>query len=588
MTTDHICAIDLGTCNSTIAVFANNQVQCIPDSVSTTAVIPSVVTYCSGNIYCGSAAKANSCEANSQVYREVKYIRGRQIKDVRNYKTSCWPFELYGNPIVQPENDNSYPKLTSFRLGGVNGRTTTGYAYPALVDAILLSYMTTIASRTVGHSISDAVITVPASFTESQIYATLEAAELAGLHVLRIVPEPCAAAIEYTEHAFRYVLVFDFGGGTLDTTLMEYNKDRFRILSTAGDLKLGGREIDRLMLRKICKIAEEQGGHIDPMSRKYQRLLDEMENAKIQLSSVDEVTIDFSDYFTIDGDDHPLNSPYTLTRDTFNSWIHDLLNQSIIACNACLEKEGVRLGSEDAILLTGGSSHIPLVREMLKENYKGVAIRYNGNPQEVVARGACKMALSTIGIREPIIPSFSLGLSTTYTTIYSFDRESYVLVREDMLHTVINHCTIHVPSDKKYMPLWQVVNEQPVYIGYVDVSEVAGSEWKVDVSFTRQSLIELKDVEKNVVVPIQYGCATPECEFTKFNTLNPFLWKVRKAISKLEELREYPNKKDVLSLMMKLRGIAADYMFKDVNQACYDYINKEMIPRLEKYSDLYA
>ena len=127
--------------------------------------------------------------------------------------------------------------------------------------------MTTIASRTVGHSISDAVITVPASFTESQIYATLEAAELAGLHVLRIVPEPCAAAIEYTEHAFRYVLVFDFGGGTLDTTLMEYNKDRFRILSTAGDLKLGGREIDRLMLRKICKIAEEQGGHIDPMSQ---------------------------------------------------------------------------------------------------------------------------------------------------------------------------------------------------------------------------------------------------------------------------------------------------------------------------------
>ena len=470
----------------------------------------------------------------------------------------------------------------------MKGRTITGYAYPALVDAILLSYMTTLASMTVGHSISDAVITVPASFTESQIYATLEAAQLAGLHVLRIVPEPCAAAIEYTGHAFRYVLVFDFGGGTLDTTLMEYNKDRFRILSTAGDLKLGGREIDRLMLRKICKIAETQGGHIDPTSRKYQRLLDEMENAKIQLSSMDEITINFSDFFTIDGDDHPLYFPYTLTLDTFNSWIRDLLDQSIQACNACLEKEGVTLGKDDAILLTGGSSHIRLVREMLEENYKGVAIRYDHNPQEVVAQGACKMALYTIGIREPIIPSFSLGLSTTYTTIYSFDTESYVLVREGTLHTRINHCTIHVPSDKKYMSLWQIVNDQPVYIGYVDVSEVAGSEWKVDVSFTKQSLIELKDVEKKDVVPIQYGCATPDCELTKFKTLNGILWKVRKAILKFENLGEYPNKKDVLSLMTKLRGIASDYMFKDVNQECYDYINREMIPRLERYSDLYT
>ena len=586
MSTDYTCAIDLGTCNSTIAVYYRNEIQCIAEPVNNSTIIPSIVTLYSGDITCGYAAQLQSFSANSQVYRDVKCIKGRQFKDIKNYEISCWPFELFGKPGVRPEQDDSYPQLVSFQTDANKERVIAGYAYPPLVDALLLSYMTTLASRRVGHEIKQAVITVPAFFTESQIYTTLEAAEMAGLSVSQIIPEPCAAAIRYTEHAFRYVLVFDFGGGTLDTTLMEYKNGQFRILSTSGNLDLGGRQIDLLLLKKICEHAEEQGGHIDPTSRKYQRLLNEVERMKIRLSSVEEVVIDYADFFTTDSG-KPLNYEHTLTRDVFNQWVCGLLSNGIRACEDCLEKERVTLGSGDAILLTGGTSQIPLISELLKKQYEGVSIKHDINPQEVVAQGACVMGLREKGVRLPLIPDFTLGLSTMYMTFYSFGEQGIVLVKEDTLHTVITHCTIHVPSNERYMFLWQEVNNKPLYIGYVDVSNMTGRDWKVNVSYTKQSLIELKDVDRNEVVPIQYGCAIPKRDCKKFTVLNDFLSKVRKAISRLDGLREYRNKSDVRSLLLQLRGIAAEYMFKDLNEESYEYINNVMIPRLEEYSDLY-
>lgn len=585
MSADSLCAIDLGTCNSTIAVYHHGQIQCIAESVNNT-IIPSIVAFNSGDIACGSAAKAQSFSSSTQVYREVKYIRGRQFKYIKNYKTSCWPFELLGKPRVQPEDDDSFPQLVSFGIDKNRHRSIVGYAYPALVDALLLSYMTSIASRRVGTKITKAVITVPALFTESQIYSTLEAAEMAGLEVIQIVPEPCAAAIRYTEHAFHYVMIFDFGGGTLDTTLMEYKKGQFRILSTHGDIDLGGCTIDKLILDKICEFAESQSGFIDKTSRTYQRLLNEAERMKIRLSSMNEVTINFGDYFTTDNGD-PLRYEYTLRREVLNEWIGKLLNKCIIACESCLEKEHVTLGKEDAIILTGGSSHIPAIYDLLKDKYKDVSIKRGVNPQTVVAEGACMMALHAIQSREPIVPDFSLGLNTMYTAFYSFDTQATVLVREDTLHTVITHCRIQVPLGEKYMFLWQRMNDEPMYVGYVDVGDVGGREWRVDVSFTKQSLMELRDVDKNELIPIQYACAIPKQDREKFRVLNGFLCNVRKAISKLESLDDYPQKEKVLCRLKQLREIAAKYMFKNLGEKNYEYINQEMIPRLEEHRELY-
>lgn len=587
MSADSLCAIDLGTCNSTIAVYLHEQIQCIAESVSNT-IIPSIVAFNSGDIACGSAAKAQSFGSSTQVYREVKFIKGRQFKDIKNYRRSCWPFELLGKSGVKPEDDNTFPQMISFGIDENRKRSIVGYAYPALVDALLLSYMTSIASRRVGTKITKAVITVPALFTESQIYSTLEAAEMAGLEVIQIVPEPCAAAIRYTEHSFHYVLIFDFGGGTLDTTLMEYRKGQFRILSTHGNIDLGGRRIDQLILNRICEFAESQGGFIDKTSRTYQRLLNEAEIMKIRLSSVNEVMINFGEYFTTDNGE-PLRYEYTLRREMLNEWIGGLLSQCIEACESCLEKEHVTLGREDAIVLTGGSSHIPAIYDLLKDKYKDVSIRRGVNPQTVVAEGACMMALHAIQLRVPIVPDFSLGLNTMYTAIYSFGKQANVLVRDDTLHTVITHCQIQVPSGEKYMFLWQIVEDEdkPVYIGYVDVGDVSGREWRVDVSFTKQSLMELKDVDKNEVVRIQYACRIPKQDREKFRVLNGFLCNVRKAISRLESLDDYPQKEKVLSRLKQLREIAAKYMFKNLGEEHYEYINREMIPRLEEYHELY-
>ena len=582
---DEICGIDLGTCNSTIAVYHHNTILCIQEPAGNT-FIPSVVTFQSDDIACGSSALSQSCSARSQVYRDVKCIKGRQLKDITEYSTTNWPFELHGKDGVEPDNDKSYPRLVSFTKDSQNHPVMAGYAFPATIDALLLSYMVTMASREVGHTITKAVITVPALFTEAQIYSTLEAAEMAGLEVLRILPEPCAAAIRYTGNTFHYVLVFDFGGGTLDTTLMEYKNGQFQILCTSGKLELGGRRIDFLLTDKICELAKEQGGHIDETSRTYQRLLREMEDAKIQLSSCEETDIDFGRFFTTEYE-KPLEYTYCLTRETMNEWIQDLLEECIETCESCLRKKKVTLGSEDAILLTGGSSHIPAIREMLENRYRTVSIKRDVPPQEVVAQGACMVALDTIGASESIVPDYLAGLSTEYNVLYSFGPQSTVLVEEYTPLTVIHHRTIQVPSNAKFMYLWQLVNEKLVYVGFVDVDKYKGREWRVDVGFTKQLVLELKELEKGEVIPIQYGCALKKKEHRKFEVLNDYLYKVRKAKRNLEEMAEYPNKENVLASLSRLRSIAASYMFTDLNEECYNYINTVMIPYLEKHRTLY-
>ncbi|HML66812.1 MAG TPA: molecular chaperone DnaK [Clostridia bacterium] len=342
-----IIGIDLGTTNSCVAFLEGGEPVVIPNSEGMRTT-PSVVAFKDGERMVGNIAKRQAITNPDRTIASIK----------RDMGTS--------------------------RKVHIEGKDYT----PQEISAMILQKLKTDAEAYLGETVTQAVITVPAYFTDSQRQATKDAGRIAGLEVLRIINEPTAAALAYgmDKENNQKILVYDLGGGTFDVSILEIGDGVFQVLATAGNNRLGGDDFDQLIMDYIADDFKKNNG-IDLRQDKMalQRLKEASEKAKIDLSGVAQTTINLP-FITMDKSG-PKHLDITITRAKFNELINDLVEQTRTLMQKCLSDAGLSASQVDKVILVGGSSRIPLVQDVVKkitgkEPFKGI------NPDECVAIGA--------------------------------------------------------------------------------------------------------------------------------------------------------------------------------------------------------
>ena len=366
-----IIGIDLGTTNSCVAVMEGSEPVVIPNAEGKRTT-PSVVAFTEGGeIKVGDPAKRQAVTNPKNTVYSIKRFMGNKYSESKK--------EAERVPYTVVKGDNDVPRVD------IDGRKYTAQE----ISAMILQKMKKTAEDYLGTNVTDAVITVPAYFNDSQRHATKEAGEIAGLNVRRIINEPTAAALAYgldKRGQDQKIVVFDFGGGTHDVSILELGDGVFEVLSTDGDTHLGGDDIDEKIINWLAdefKKEEDIDLRKDPMA--LQRLKEAAEKAKIELSSSSQTEINLP-YITATASG-PKHLVRTLTRSKFEQLIDDLVKKTIEPCKTALKAAGLKTSDIDEIILVGGSTRIPAVQEAVKKFFgkepsKGV------NPDEVVAIGA--------------------------------------------------------------------------------------------------------------------------------------------------------------------------------------------------------
>lgn len=366
-----IIGIDLGTTNSCVAVFEGNEPVVIANSEGKRTT-PSVIGFVKdGERKVGDPAKRQAITNPKNTVYSIKRFMGETYEQCAKEVTRV-PFTVV--------NEGGYPRVD------IDGRKYT----PQEISAMVLQKMKKTAEDYLGQEVTDAVITVPAYFSDSQRQATKEAGKIAGLDVKRIINEPTAAALAYgldKKNQNMKVAVFDLGGGTFDISIMELGDGVFEVKSTNGDTHLGGDDFDQKIIDWLAQeFAAENGGadlKKDPMA--LQRLKDAAEKAKIELSNQTSTEINLPYIMPVDG--VPKHLVKTLTRAKFEQLCDDLFQRTIVPCRKALEDAHLSASQIDEVLLVGGSSRIPKVQELVKEFF-GKEPNKSVNPDEVVAIGA--------------------------------------------------------------------------------------------------------------------------------------------------------------------------------------------------------
>ncbi len=345
-----IVGIDLGTTNSAVAYWNGSEAEIIPNDRGS-RITPSVVALGEeGDFLVGESALNQAV-----IYPEHTVI------GVKRRMGSSHRYELRGTQLSPEE-----------------------------ISAVIIRELRRHAEEYLGESIHEAVITVPAYFSEKQRRATIEAGRMAGLRVRRILNEPTAAALAYAsrEKSYRNILVYDLGGGTFDVTCLQQAGANFQVLSTAGDSKLGGMDFSRLLLKQVTESFAEGSGLIlaDPVIQ--QQLFEMIERGKIELSSREKTNIGFP---FIGSDGKPVHLKQIINRTDFNALIIDLVERSLDLTAAALSEAKLAPDEIDSLVLSGGSSRIPLVRQLLQQQI-GCTHVSQVNPDEIVALGAAIQA----------------------------------------------------------------------------------------------------------------------------------------------------------------------------------------------------
>lgn len=364
--------IDLGTTNSCVAYYSENgEVVIIPNDQGNRTT-PSFVTYTEDERLVGDASKNVSVEHMDSTIYDVKRLIGRKYKDrevQEDIKHMAYEVVDKGNqPVVK-----------------VNYMGKVHYFRPEEVSSVVLSYLKTIAENAIGKEVTNAVITVPAYFNDSQRQATKDAGRVAGLNVLRIINEPTAAAMAYglDKKTDCNVLVFDLGGGTFDVSLLKIGGDNvFQVLATAGDTHLGGEDFDNELTKYLTQEYHKQTGvDVRQNQRAIRQIKIAAEQAKRTLSSATQATVNLS---------HIGNKSCSikLSRAKFNAICSELFTRCLVPVEKVLKDAGTSVGDVNEIVMVGGSSRIPKVQEMLKEYFKGKNLNLTVNPDEAVAYGA--------------------------------------------------------------------------------------------------------------------------------------------------------------------------------------------------------
>ena len=366
-----IIGIDLGTTNSCVSVFEGNEPVVITNSEGKRTT-PSVVAFVEGGERkVGDPAKRQAITNPQRTIYSIKRFMGENFDQVQK--------EISRTPYDVVRGDNNTPRVK------VDDRQYT----PQEISAMILQKMKKTAEDYLGQEVTEAVITVPAYFSDSQRQATKEAGQIAGLEVKRIVNEPTAAALAYgidKANKDMKIAVFDLGGGTFDISILEFGGGVFEVLSTNGDTHLGGDDFDHVIIDWLVQeFKNDEGADLsaDPMA--MQRLKEAAEKAKIELSSTTSTEINLPYIMPVGG--VPKHLVKTLTRAKFEALAHNLIQACKVPCENALRDAGLSTSDIDEVILVGGSTRIPAVQQLV-ENFFGKAPSKGVNPDEVVAVGA--------------------------------------------------------------------------------------------------------------------------------------------------------------------------------------------------------
>ena len=368
-----IIGIDLGTTNSAMAVMQAGKAEIIANSEGNRTTPSVVAVNKGGERLVGQVARRQQVTNPKNTIYEVKRLIGRNFDD----KEVQRDLKLMGYEIIKSGNS------TKVKMGDKE------YS-PEEVSAMILSKLKADAEALLGEPVTEAVITVPAYFDDSQRHATKDAGKIAGLEVKRIINEPTAAALAYgldkADKKDEKIAVYDLGGGTFDVSILELGDGVFEVKSTNGDTHLGGADFDRVIVNYFAdEFKKEHGIAITDDNAAMQRLRDEAEKAKIELSTTNEITINLP-FLTADADG-PKHFEHKLTRAKLESLVGDLVDKTADPCEKALKDAGLKASDIDAVVLVGGMTRMPAVQEKVKAIFgkdpmKGV------NPDEVVAVGA--------------------------------------------------------------------------------------------------------------------------------------------------------------------------------------------------------
>lgn len=394
-----IIGIDLGTTNSVVAVMEGDQPKVLINR-SGSRITPSVVAFTEkGEILVGQTAKHQQVTNPKNTIFSIKRFMGRRHSEVATEEKMV-PYEVIGGP-------DEYVKVR------VRGKEYT----PEQISAFILQDLKKTAEDYLGEPVTEAVITVPAYFNDAQRQATKNAGEIAGLKVLRVLPEPTAAALAYglDKKKNEKILVFDLGGGTFDVSVLDVADGVFEVLSIAGDTHLGGDDFDEELINYLAEEFRKKEGidlRKDPMA--LQRLKEAAEKAKIELSSAMETTVNLP-FITAD-QSGPKHLQETITRTKFEQLISHLVEKCRQPVLSALKDAGLEASKIDEVVLVGGSTRVPMVQRLVKELFAGKEPNKSVNPDEVVAIGAAiQGAIAKGDVKDILVldaTPLSLGVET--------------------------------------------------------------------------------------------------------------------------------------------------------------------------------
>ncbi len=372
-----IIGIDLGTTNSCVAIMEGGQPKVIENSEGARTT-PSIIAYTEdGEVLVGASAKRQAVTNPKNTLYAVKRLIGRRFDEKEVQKD----IDLMPYKILKAGNNDAWVEVRDKKIA------------PPEVSAQVLMKMKKTAEDYLGEPVTEAVITVPAYFNDSQRQATKDAGRIAGLDVKRIINEPTAAALAFgmdKKEGDRKIAVYDLGGGTFDISIIEIaavdGEHQFEVLSTNGDTFLGGEDFDQRLMEYLCdEFKKEQGIDLRKDMLALQRLKDAAEKAKIELSSSQQTEINLP-YVTADASG-PKHMAIKITRAKFESLVEDLIARTIKPCELAVKDAGVKLSDISDVILVGGQTRMPKVQDKVKEFF-GKEPRKDVNPDEAVAVGA--------------------------------------------------------------------------------------------------------------------------------------------------------------------------------------------------------
>jgi molecular chaperone DnaK len=400
-----VIGIDLGTTNSCVAVIENGKTKVIENSEGARTT-PSIVAYANDEVLVGASAKRQAVtNPKNTIYASKRLIGRKFMEEAVQKDINLMPYK-----IVQADNGDAWVEANGEKLA------------PPQISAEVLRKMKKTAEDYLGHEVTQAVITVPAYFNDSQRQATKDAGRIAGLEVLRIINEPTAAALAYgvdkNDKADRKIAVYDLGGGTFDVSIIEIanidGEKQIEVLSTNGDTFLGGEDFDqRIMDFLIDEFKKDNGVDLKKDMLALQRLKEAAEKAKIELSSSAQTDVNLP-YITADASG-PKHMNVKLTRSKLEQLVEELIQRSVGPCKTAMTDAGVTAADIDEIILVGGMTRMPKVQETVEKLF-GKAPRKDVNPDEAVAAGAAVQGSVLAGDRTDVllldVTPLSLGIET--------------------------------------------------------------------------------------------------------------------------------------------------------------------------------